>query len=246
MRRDAFERTFRMGVLCIVLCAGCSDDSAPVAAGTPGTRRAVSVRMLALGDSYTLGESVPQSKSWPYQLADSLLEDSVRVTTLKVIARTGWTTADLIVAINKTTLTPPYDLVTLQIGVNNQFGGLPFEVFQEEFPELLTRATTLAGDRPDHVVVLTIPDYSLTPVGQRFDPDLTRSEIDSYNGFIDATLDSTEVTLINVTDLSRTVPDDSSLVARDGLHYSGKMYAAWVELIRPVVAALFGRGGAEK
>jgi len=83
-------------------------------------------------------------------------------------------------------------------------------------------------------------------VGQRLDPDQTRSEIDSYNGFIAATLDSTPISLINVTDLSRTVADDSSLVARDGLHYSGKMYAAWVELIRPVVAALFGRGAAGK
>jgi len=246
MTRVAFERAARLSVACILLFAGCSEDSAPVAAGTPRPKRAVSVRMLALGDSYTSGESVPQTKSWPYQLADSLLEDSVRVTALKVVAHTGWTTGDLIVALNKTTLTPPYDLVTLQIGVNNQFSGVPFEVFQEEFPELVTRATTLAGDHPDHVVVLTIPDYSLTPVGQRLDPDQTRSEIDSYNGFIAATLDSTPISLINVTDLSRTVADDSSLVARDGLHYSGKMYAAWVELIRPVVAALFGRGAAGK
>lgn len=242
MTRVAFERASRLLALCVLVCAGCSDDSAPVVAGTPKPTGAVSVRVLALGDSYTSGESVPQNKSWPYQLADSLLEDSVRVTTLKVVAHTGWTTADLIVAINKTTLAPPYDLVTLQIGVNNQFGGVPFDVFQDEFPELVTRATTLAGEHADHVVVLTIPDYSVTPVGQRLDPDQTRSEIDSYNGFIAATLDTTAVNLINITDISREAGEDSSLTARDGLHPSGAQYARWVALIRPVVAALFGRG----
>jgi lysophospholipase L1-like esterase len=241
MTRVAFGRSARTAaLLCALLCAGCGDDSAPVA-GTPAPNRAVSVRMLALGDSYTSGESVPQNKSWPYQLEAVLLEDSVRVTALKVVAHTGWTTTDLIVGMNKTTLAPPYDLVTLQIGVNNQFGGVPFEVFEDEFPELLARATTLAGDRPDHVVVLTIPDYSVTPVGQRLDPDQTRSEIDSYNGFITATLDSTEVSLINITDISREAAEDSSLTARDGLHPSGEQYARWVELIRPVVAALFSR-----
>jgi lysophospholipase L1-like esterase len=241
MTRAAFEHAARLVIACILVCAGCSDDSGPVVAGTPAPKRAVSVHVLALGDSYTSGESVPQSKSWPYQLADSLLEDSVRVTTLKVVAHTGWTTADLIVALNKTTLQPPYDLVTLQIGVNNQFGGVPLEVFQDEFPELVARATTLAGDHPDHVVVLTIPDYSVTPVGQRLDPDQTRGEIDSYNGFIAAALDSTEVNLINITDISREAGEDSSLTARDELHPSGAQYARWVTIIRPVVAALFGR-----
>ena len=244
MTRAAFERAARLVALCALLCAGCSDDSSPVVEGPPKPKRAVSVRVLALGDSYTSGESVPQTKSWPYQLADSLLEDSVRVATLKVVAHNGWTTADLIVAINKTTLTPPYDLVTLQIGVNNQFGGVPFEVFQDEFPDLVTRATTLAGNHADHVVVLTIPDYSVTPFGQRLDPDVIRSEIASYNGFISATLDSTAVNLINVTDISVQAAEDTTLTARDGLHPSGAQYALWVGVIRPVVAALFGPGKA--
>ncbi len=241
MTRAAFEPAPWLVLVCVLLCTGCSDDSDPV---TPAPKRAVSVRVLALGDSYTSGEAVPQSKSWPYQLADSLLEDSVRVSTLKVVAHTGWTSADLIVAMNKAPLTPPYDIVTLQIGVNNQFGGVPFEIFQDEFPELVARATALAGNRPEHVVVLTIPDYSVTPVGQRLDPDQTRSEIDSYNGFIAATLDSSAVSLINITDISREAGEDSSLTARDGLHPSGAQYARWVGLIRPVVKALSGRRNA--
>lgn len=246
MRRVAFDRALRLVLVCVLCCAGCSDDSGPVEAGTPPPKRAVAVSVLALGDSYTSGESVPLNKSWPYQLADSLLEDSVRVSSLKVVAHTGWTSADLIVALNKTALTPPYDLVTLQIGVNNQFGGVPFEVFQDEFPELVSRATTLAGDREDHVVVLTIPDYSVTPFGQRLDPDVIRSEIASYNAFITAALDSTKVNLINVTDISVQAAEDSSLTSRDGLHPSGAQYALWIGVIRPVVAALFGRPNPQK
>ena len=244
--RAAFRNLLRLAaVACIVLGVACADDGAPVSAPPP-PKPAVPVRMLALGDSYTKGESVPVSKSWPYQLEVALLPDSVRVTSLKVVAYTGWTTADLLVAIQKNKLKPEYDLVTLQIGVNNQYGGYPFDQFQTEFPELLAKASALAGDRPDHVVVLSIPDYTVTPVGSRVDPDVNRSELDSYNAFIAATLDSTETALVNITDISRLAQDDSSLVARDGLHYSGKMYAEWVDVIRPVVARIFGRGKAAK
>ena len=236
--------------MCLLLGAACSDNSAPVSAHAPTPPpvkpRAVPVRVLALGDSYTSGEAIPAGTGWPYQLEAALLEDSVRVTSLTIVAHTGWTSADLLVAIAKTHLTPQYDLVTLQIGVNNQYRGLLFEQFQSEFVELLTRATTLAGDEPGHVVVLTIPDYSVTPVGRRLDPDLTRMEIDQYNAFIADTLDSTETALVNITEISRQADEDTSLVAHDGLHPSAKMYAQWVEVIRPVVAAIFGRGGTSK
>lgn len=243
MTRDAFRHALRFAAtLCLVLGAACSDDSTPVAAHTPTPARAIKVRMLALGDSYTTGEAIPETKSWPHQLEAALLGDSVRVDSLRVVAHTGWTTSDLIIAMNKSHLVPTYDLVTLQIGVNNQYQGLPFELFQDEFVELLARAIVLAGNQPGHVVVLTIPDYSVTPVGQRLDPDRTRAEIDGYNGFIAATLDSTATALVNITDISREAAEDSSLTARDGLHPSAKMYAAWVELLRPVVARIFGRG----
>ncbi len=243
MTRDAFRCSIRLAAaLCLILGAACTDDSAPVAAHTPRPARAVSIRMLALGDSYTTGEAIPETKSWPHQLEAALLADSVRVASLTVVARTGWTTSDLLVAMNKSHLVPKYDLVTLQIGVNNQYQGLLFDVFQNEFVELLARAIALAGNEPGHVVVLTIPDYSVTPVGMRIDPDRTRAEIDGYNGFIAATLDSTETPLVNITDISREAAEDSSLTARDGLHPSAKMYAAWVELLRPVVAHIFGRG----
>jgi lysophospholipase L1-like esterase len=221
--------------LCLAIFTACADDSASVAAKP---RAAIPARMLALGDSYTSGEAVPATKSWPRQLAAALLADSVRVTALTVIAHTGWTTTDLIDTLAALTDTTRYDLVTLQIGVNNQFGRLPFSVFQNEFPLLVTRATALARDRPSRVVVLSIPDYSVTPVGSRVDPDRVRREIDGYNGFIAATLDSTRVTYINITDISRQAADDPTLIARDGLHPSGKMYALWVDVVRPAVAAI--------
>jgi lysophospholipase L1-like esterase len=231
-----------LAALCLVLGLACGDESAPV--GPPAPKPAVKVSMLALGDSYTSGESVALVKSWPYQLETALVADSVLVASLKVIAHTGWTTSDLILALNKNakTLTPPYDVVTLQIGVNNQYKGLPVATFLTEFPELVARATRLAGDRASHVVVLSIPDYSVTPVGSIGDQGQNQREINEYNGYIETALDSTDVHLVNVTDISREAQDDSSLVARDGLHPSAKMYAAWVDVIRPVVARIFGRG----
>src|SRR5436190_10174893 len=129
--RHAFRHPARLlAALCLVLGLACGDDSAP-AVGPPAPKPAVKVSILALGDSYTSGESVALSKSWPYQLETALFADSVRVTSLKVIAHTGWTTSDLILALNKSakTLTPPYDVVTLQIGVNNQYRGLRVETF---------------------------------------------------------------------------------------------------------------------
>jgi len=239
--RDAFPLFRCVAPALLAIFTACADDSASVAARVPAPRRAVAVHVLAVGDSYTSGETVPATRSWPRQLVSALLADSVRVTNLTVIAHTGWTTTDLIDTLAARTDTTRYDLVTLQIGVNNQFGRLPFSVFQDEFPLLVTLAATLARDRPTRVVVLSIPDYSVTPVGSRIDPDRVRSEIDDYNGFIRATLDSTAVHMIDVTDISRQAGDDPTLIARDGLHPSAKMYALWVGLIRPVVAGVFGR-----
>jgi lysophospholipase L1-like esterase len=240
--RDAFRHPLHLAAaLGILLSLACGDDSAPVATPKPAPKPAVAVRMLALGDSYTSGESVALVKSWPYQLVDSLVADSVRVTSLKVVAYTGWTTSDLIVAMNKNHLQPGYDLVTLQIGVNNQYGGLRFSVFEDEFRELLSRAKTLANDHADHVVVLTIPDYSVTPFGSNLDQAEIQAELAIYNGFITTRADSAGAHVVDIFDVSREAQDDSSMTARDGLHPSGAMYAKWVALIRPVVARIFDR-----
>jgi lysophospholipase L1-like esterase len=243
--RDAFRHLARpVATLCLVLALACGHDSTPVATHkkpAPAPKPAVPVKMLSLGDSYTSGESIAPVNSWPYQLVDSLAGDSVRVTSLKVVAYTGWTTSDLIVAMNKNHLQPGYDLVTLQIGVNNQYQELRFSLFQDEFRQILGRATALTNNRADHVVVVTIPDYSVTPYGQNLDQSVIQTELAMYNGFIATTADSAGAHVIDIFDLSREAQDDPTMIARDGLHYSGAMYAKWVAVIRPVVARIFDR-----
>ena len=240
--RAAFRRLGRSGAAVLfAAAASCADTAADLGAGKSTPPRAVRVRILALGDSYTAGESVPGAKSWPRQLAAALVPDSVIVTDLTVIARTGWTTTDLVDTLGADSLASPYDLVTLQIGVNNQYQHLDFSVFQSEFPALVARAIALAGNRPGHVVVLSIPDYSVTPVGSQIDPDRVRAEIDGYNGFIASATDSVNVLEIDITEISRRAQEDPTLTARDGLHPSAKMYALWVDVVRPVVAGILER-----
>lgn len=229
------RRAVRLAALFGVGLLSCSDDTTGSALPEP-----VHVRVLALGDSYTAGQSVPKGKSWPSQLADSLIADRVIVTQLTVIARTGWTTTDLLDTLAAGT-TPPHDFVTLQIGVNNQFGGLPLDLFENEFAQLLDRAVALAGDDPQRVLALSIPDYSVTPVGSRIDPDRVRAEIDSYNGLITTVAGDRSVATIDVTDISRLALGDPTLVARDGLHPSAKMYAQWVKVLQPVVVEALTR-----
>ena len=212
----------------------CSDDTA--GSGTTP----VHIRMLALGDSYTTGEGISKGKSWPDQLAAALVDDRIIVDELTVVAHTGWTTTDLLDTL-ATAMPPPHDFVTLQIGANNVFGRLPFAVFETEFPQLLAHAIELAGGDPEDVLVVSIPDYSVTPVGSLIDPDQARAAIDGYNEVIQRVTGEQQVTLIDVTGISRMALDDPTLVARDGLHPSAKMYALWVEVIRPVVAEMFRR-----
>jgi lysophospholipase L1-like esterase len=198
---------------------------------------AVSARVLALGDSYTIGESVAPAKGWPQQLADSLLGDSVRVEGPTIVARTGWTTTQLFAAIAD--LDGAFHLVTLQIGVNNQFGGAAFDVFEREFPALVDRAIALARGTPARVVVLSIPDYSVTPYGQGIDTEGTiAAEIDAYNAYARAIAADRGVAFVDVTDISRRALDEPELVARDGLHPSPEMYALWVERLRPVARSI--------
>jgi lysophospholipase L1-like esterase len=238
--RHAFRVTAFLAAALLAALVSCSDDTTGNALPDP-----VHVTVLSLGDSYTAGEAVPAGKSWPEQLSDALVADRVIVTQINVIARTGWTTTDLLDTLDSHT-PPPHDFVTLQIGVNNQFGRLPLDVFEAEFPQLLDRAVVLAGDDPKRVLVLSIPDYSVTPVGSRIDPDRVHSEIDTYNGLIRSIAEERGVAAVDITEISRQALDDPTLVARDGLHPSAKMYQLWVELLRPVVAerlkrrAIFG------
>lgn len=191
------------------------------------------LKMLSLGDSYTIGESVLPFDRWSVQLAARLRENGIPMGDPLIVARTGWTTADLSAGIQATSLEPPYDLVTLLIGVNNQYRGGDVEAFRGEFTRLLEQAVQFAGEDPQKVLVLSIPDWGATPFGARRGPQEIAAEIDLFNQAVREEAQRLGVKYYDITPISRQAVNDPELVARDNLHPSGKMYAAWVELILP-------------
>lgn len=196
---------------------------------------AFSKKILALGDSYTIGQNVCPNCKFPEQLKDSLfsnIEDTFF--DLKVIAQTGWTTTDLINSIESQDLKNNYNLVTLLIGVNNQFRDLPFANYEKEFPKLLDAAVKLAGGNRTYVIVVSIPDYAYTPFGENTpNPQKISTEIDKYNTFAKEHTTSRDITFINITDITRKGLDEPDLVASDGLHPSKIAYSKFIERILP-------------
>jgi len=193
---------------------------------------------LALGDSYTIGQSVPAADRWPNQLVRQLRERSLDMTDPVIIAMTGWTTANLLQAVQNAELTPPYDLVTLLIGVNDQYQGRSLESYRQGFAPLLTRAIELAGDEPERVIVVSIPDYSVTPFAEMRNPARIRAALDQFNALNLELSRAAGVHYVDITPGSREAAADLSLLAPDQLHPSGKMYAEWVKLILPVAESL--------
>lgn len=192
-----------------------------------------SLSILALGDSYTIGQSVDQNDSWPYQLTDSLKVFGYNVYETFVIARTGWTTKALKMAISNENFAHDYDLIGLLIGVNNQFQGLSIDEYRSDFDLLLRKAIALAGDNEENVFVLSIPDYTVTPVGQYYSDAGTSKELDEFNKVNFEISSGYNVAYFDVTTISRTANYDSRMIASDNLHFSGKMYTKWVEIILP-------------
>jgi lysophospholipase L1-like esterase len=204
------------------------------------TAEFVSIRLLSLGDSYTIGTGVCSSCNYPSQLADSLraLTTPNYEAELDIIAQSGWTTSRLITEIDNRNPENSYDLVTLLIGVNNQFQNQPFEVFELEFVRLLNKATQLAGGRQDRVIVLSIPDYAYSNFGQSWgDPVTTSQEIDTYNSFAENACDEANITFLNITDISREALERPELLASDGLHLSELAYSEFVGRLLPLVRA---------
>ncbi|HIB46900.1 MAG TPA: SGNH/GDSL hydrolase family protein [Flavobacteriaceae bacterium] len=188
------------------------------------------IKYLALGDSYTIGESVAATQNFPFQLQDTLAKSTNSTVDYKIIARTGWTTTNLLNAIENENPATDYDLVTLLIGVNNQFQGKPFSLYEQEFLDLLNKAIALASGNKDRVIVVSIPDYAFTPFGQkREDPKKISAEIDQYNAFAAQIATENGVLFQNITDITRRGLTDPSLVANDGLHPSGKAYQLFVD-----------------
>lgn len=193
---------------------------------------------LALGDSYTIGESVQPEERWPVQLTNLLKEAGRNVTNPDIIARTGWTTAELIAAIEAGRNTNTYDLVSLLIGVNNQYRGQPVETYKSEFAALLDTAIHFAGGNSARVFVLSIPDWGVTPFAARHDKAKIAREIDRFNQEASRLCMQKRMAFVDVTSVSRTAQDDPGLIASDGLHFSGAMYRQWARLALPVVSNL--------
>ena len=202
-----------------------------------GNSSDTSIRILSLGDSYTKGESVCSSCGFPTQLKNRLYNsiDEVSIVELNVIAETGWTTANLLSAIEAQDPPDNFDLVTLLIGVNNQYQGIPFSQYEIQFPELVNKAVERVNNRPDKIVVLSIPDYAFTPFGQTSsDPSEISEEIDAYNDFARAYCIGRNITFLDITDISRMGLDEPELVASDGLHPSEEAYTRFIERLLPI------------
>jgi lysophospholipase L1-like esterase len=198
------------------------------------------VRFLALGDSYTIGEGVTEGERWPILLA-GLLKAHGYLAQVRIVARTGWTTDELGRGIQSVRLSPPYDLVSLLIGVNNQYRGGDLDEYREGFRFLLGEAVGYAGGDPERVLVLSIPDWGMTPFADGRDPEKIAGEIDRFNAANRKESETAGVHYVEITGESRTDGPDLSFIAPDGLHPSGKMYAAWADLALPAALAALSR-----
>ena len=196
------------------------------------------VHFLALGDSYTIGQSVGINDRWPSQFADRLTKKDFNVKEVMIIAQTGWRTDDLNNAINQQQPLTGYNLVSLLIGVNNQYQGGSIQKYATEFEDLLKTAINLSGNIPQHVFVISIPDYAYTPFGKG---NINISnQIDQFNAVNRDITNNYNVKYINITPISRNGLEQPDLVASDGLHPSGKMYELWVDEIMKSVEKELG------
>jgi lysophospholipase L1-like esterase len=191
---------------------------------------------LALGDSYTIGASVESQGRFPVQLTarlNAVHQDSVFIKSPDIIAKSGWTSSDLLNAAEQAkALNRPYDLVTLLIGVNNQYQRLPFVTFERDLEDLLQFAIEAAAGDTSRLVLVSVPDYAYTPFGQNFgEPAQISSEIEKYNGYLELQAGVYGIPFVNVTPMSREGLQNPDLLAEDGLHPSAKMYTGWVNLM---------------
>jgi lysophospholipase L1-like esterase len=195
------------------------------------------VKFLALGDSYTIGESVAEDQRWPVQLMNAFAGSGYKCHEPAIIASTGWRTDDLKKAIEGSGISKDHNLVSLLIGVNNQYQGKSSGEYAGEFEELLNIAIQFASDDKSKVFIISIPDYGFTPFGKSRQHEIS-SEIDAFNAINKSIAEKKGVKYINITDISRQGLKDPELVAGDGLHPSGKMYGLWVERMLGVILGI--------
>jgi lysophospholipase L1-like esterase len=223
------------------LLAACASPRAvaPTAMPTTPTPTPVAISYLALGDSYTIGEGAAATDRWPVQLATLARAQGLNLASPDIIARTGWTTAELQAAIaasgNHRT---DYGLVSLLIGVNNQYRGQSVELYRTEFRQLLATAVAYAGGKASNVVVLSIPDWGQTPFAQGRDQAQIARDIDQFNTVAQAECQQAGIAFVNITDFTRSAAGDASQFTTDGLHYTGPQMRQWASRTLPVVQGL--------
>lgn len=227
--------------LLLIFASACSKENAYVPAAPnlpPDTTVPVSKSYLALGDSYTIGQSVNAAYTFPAETVNLLRMQEVPMKSPEIIATSGWTTGNLISALAGT---PPasanYDFVTLLIGVNNQYQGRSQSEYSTQFTSLLNKAIGYAGGKKNRVFVLSIPDYSVTPFAQNYDTVRISNEIDAFNAINKQISLDAGVSYLDITDISREGRYDASLQAPDGLHPSGRQYQRWAGLLAPMMKA---------
>lgn len=216
-------------------CAGFGGDPGSGVTSPPA-------RYLALGDSYTIGESVDSIQRWPVLLAQALSGSGVSTLEPLIIARTGWTTDELAAGIDAAGVADRYELVSLLIGVNNQYRGRNSEEYRTQLQDLLRRSVQFSGGDPGRVLVLSIPDWGVMPFAEGRDQDAIGREIDTFNRIKEEETRRIGARFVDITDISRRAATDGDLVAGDGLHPSGTMYAEWVERALPVAKAILMGG----
>jgi lysophospholipase L1-like esterase len=197
-----------------------------------------SISYLALGDSYTVGEGVPLYESYPYQAVQILRKKGLNLQAPEIVAKTGWTTDELQASINGTKFLPIYDVVTLLIGVNNQYRGKSPEEYADEFESLLKQAIAFAGNDNKRVAVLSIPDWGATPFAEGRDRAKITAEIDAFNAVNRKITSKYKVQYIDITPGTRMAAQDPSLVTKDKLHPSGKEYMKWAEKVAKFVTTI--------
>jgi lysophospholipase L1-like esterase len=198
-----------------------------------------SFRMLALGDSYTIGSGLPLEDSWPYQLTSQLRQKGIKISDPLIIAQSGWTSLNLIEALNANPPSGSFDLVCLQIGVNDQYERIEPSVYAENFRDLLDRSISLSRKGTEGVLVLSIPDWSVTPHAGEFDRNHVQEELDKYNDINLAGARSRGVKYTDVTPSSRFAEQHPELLTDDGLHPTWEMYWDWTGLIQPTALSIF-------
>ena len=238
VRYQSFFSLLVMSFAIQLLAVGCSKEQpyykAPVIPVDTSLRAKT---YLALGDSYTIGQSVSAEQRFPYFAVRQLIDNNVEMAQAQIIATTGWTTGNLLSALSATPPTKTYDFVTLLIGVNNQYQGRSTDEYRVQFTELLNKAVAYAGLRRTRVFVLSIPDYSVTPFAAGSDTARIAREIDTFNAINKEITLQAGVAYIDITPISRQARNDATLTASDGLHPSGKQYEKWALLLSPLMRA---------